>query len=76
MPGITGLAQMFQKVAGTVLEHLERYRNQVDRTFTAAMFGKEASAALELDGELADKDLTILLKYLARDKQALVTDGR
>ncbi|KAL8656947.1 MAG: hypothetical protein Q9226_002418 [Calogaya cf. arnoldii] len=40
------------------------------------MFSREAAAALNIDGDLADKDLTILLKYLARDKQVLVTDGK
>ncbi|KAL8673896.1 MAG: hypothetical protein Q9168_001716 [Polycauliona sp. 1 TL-2023] len=61
-----------EKVAGTVLEHFERYSNQVDRIFTTAMFGREAATALKIDGELADKDLTVLLKYLARDRPALV----
>lgn len=40
------------------------------------MFGREAAAALRIDGDLADKDLTVLLKYLARDRQVLVTDGK
>lgn len=40
------------------------------------MFSREAAAALEIDGDLADKDLTVLLKYLSRDRQVLVTDGK
>ncbi|KAL8750120.1 MAG: hypothetical protein Q9199_007273 [Rusavskia elegans] len=65
-----------EKVAGRILTHLEKYSSQVDRTFTTAMFSREAAAALEIDGDLADKDLTVLLKYLARDRQVLVTDGK
>lgn len=40
------------------------------------MFGKEAAATLGIDGDLGDKDLTILLKYLARDRKAIATDGK
>ncbi|KAI4227513.1 MAG: hypothetical protein L6R36_002353 [Xanthoria steineri] len=65
-----------EKVAGRILTHLEKYNSQVDRTFTTAMFSREAAAALEIDGDLADKDLTVLLKYLSRDRQVLVTDGK
>ncbi|KAL9637632.1 MAG: hypothetical protein Q9204_001795 [Flavoplaca sp. TL-2023a] len=39
------------------------------------MFGREAAATLGIDGDLGDKDLTILLKYLARDRKAIATDG-
>ncbi|KAL8897543.1 MAG: hypothetical protein Q9192_002516 [Flavoplaca navasiana] len=40
------------------------------------MFGREAAATLGIDGDLGDKDLTILLKYLARDRKAIATDGK
>lgn len=76
MPQVFAVTQTFQKVAGRILTHLEKYSSQVDRTFTTAMFGREAAAALRIDGDLADKDLTVLLKYLARDRQVLVTDGK
>lgn len=76
MPQVCAVAQTFQKVAGRILTHLEKYNSQVDRTFTTAMFSREAAAALEIDGDLADKDLTVLLKYLSRDRQVLVTDGK
>ncbi|KAL8769984.1 MAG: hypothetical protein Q9209_004231 [Squamulea sp. 1 TL-2023] len=63
------------EVAGKVLTHLGKYSSQVDRTFTTTMFSREAAAALNVERELADKDLVILLKYLTRDKQVLATDG-
>ncbi|KAL8874876.1 MAG: hypothetical protein Q9198_006692 [Flavoplaca austrocitrina] len=65
-----------QKVAGRVLTALEKYSSQVDRTLTTAMFGREAAATLGIDGDLGDKDLTILLKYLARDRKTIATDGK
>ncbi|KAL8782512.1 MAG: hypothetical protein Q9213_005315 [Squamulea squamosa] len=64
-----------EEEAGKVLTHLSKYSSQVDRTFTVPMFSREAAAALNCEHELADKDLAILLKYLARDKQVLATDG-
>lgn len=76
MPQVFAVTKTFQKAAGRILTHLEKYSSQVDRTFTTAMFSREAAAALGIDGDLADKDLTVLLKYLARDRQVLATDGK
>ncbi|KAL8972598.1 MAG: hypothetical protein Q9183_000456 [Haloplaca sp. 2 TL-2023] len=40
------------------------------------MFNRQAAAALRLESELGDKDVQVLLKYLARDRQVLVYDDR
>jgi hypothetical protein len=50
--------------------------NLVDRIYPRQMFVKEASRALELRGDLTDCDLSILLKFLARDKGLLVYDDQ
>ncbi|KAI4154035.1 MAG: hypothetical protein L6R39_001446 [Caloplaca ligustica] len=39
-----------------------------------AVFGREVAAVLGLTNELSNSDVTILLKYLARDKQVLAYD--
>ena len=45
--------------------------NQVDRIFSRQAFSREAARSLELRGELTESDLEVLLKHLARDKQAV-----
>lgn len=49
--------------------------NLVDCTYTKQMFSREASKALELQGELTASDLDVLLKHLARDKGAVIYDN-
>ncbi|KAL8705162.1 MAG: hypothetical protein Q9201_001699 [Fulgogasparrea decipioides] len=60
--------------AGKVLAHLQRRNSQLDRLLPMTMFNKDAAIALGFANELDDQDLEILLKYLARDRQALVYD--
>ncbi|KAL8913798.1 MAG: hypothetical protein Q9171_001401 [Xanthocarpia ochracea] len=64
-----------EEAAGRVVTYLERYSSHVDRVFTKPMFNSETAAALGIKNGLADKDLTILLKYLERDRQVLASDG-
>ncbi|KAL8812422.1 MAG: hypothetical protein Q9200_001029 [Gallowayella weberi] len=59
-----GITKELQEVAGKVLNHLERFSGQVDRTFTTAMFNREVASALGIGTELADKDLRILIQFL------------
>ena len=48
--------------------------NLVDRIYSKQMFSKEASKAVGLQSDLTDSDLSVLLKFLARDKGVLVYD--
>lgn len=48
--------------------------NLVDRVYPKQVFTKEASKAMGLHNDLTECDLKVLLKFLARDKGALVYD--
>ncbi|KAL8709944.1 MAG: hypothetical protein Q9220_005394 [cf. Caloplaca sp. 1 TL-2023] len=64
-----------EKLAETVVEHIEKLRTRVDRTLTKSMFQREVGAALGIDEKVADSDLLIILRYLARDRQVLTYDS-
>ena len=64
-----------QEASGKVLSQIAHRTNLVDRVYSRQMFCREASKALELQGELTENDLEALLKHLARDKQAVVYDN-
>ncbi|KAI4205435.1 MAG: hypothetical protein LQ350_000478 [Teloschistes chrysophthalmus] len=61
-----------EQAANKIVDRLQGRSSYVDRMFSTTMFKKEAAAALSLPGDLGDKDLKILLKYLARDRRFLV----
>lgn len=65
-------ADASQQAANKIVDRLQGRSSYVDRMFSTTMFKKEAAAALSLPGDLGDKDLKILLKYLARDRRFLV----
>ncbi|KAL9581485.1 MAG: hypothetical protein Q9212_003869 [Teloschistes hypoglaucus] len=63
-----------EQAANKIVDRLQGRSSYVDRIFSAKRFKKEAAAALSLPGDLEDKDLKILLKYLARDRRFLLCD--
>ncbi|KAL8723525.1 MAG: hypothetical protein Q9225_000160 [Loekoesia sp. 1 TL-2023] len=62
------------EAAGKAIKNLQGRSSQVDRILTKPMFGRDITVALGITGELSDSDLTILLKYLARDRRILEYD--
>ena len=64
-----------QEAAGKVLSQMSNRTNLVDRIYPRQVFAKEDSRALELQGDLTESDLQVLLKFLARDKGAIVYDN-
>ncbi|KAL8953379.1 MAG: hypothetical protein Q9222_000756 [Ikaeria aurantiellina] len=77
VPGEVVFISNVEVLARRVAEHIQRLRTQVDRTLSKPMFQREVAAALDIDKDkdLADSDLLILLKYLARDRQVLAYDS-
>lgn len=63
-----------QEVADSMITYFQKRSSQVDRILSRAVFGREVAAVLGLTNELSNSDVTILLKYLARDKQVLAYD--
>lgn len=48
---------------------------RAEKIFSRAAFREEFGDVLQAEKKLSDEDLGLLLKYLSRDKQVLVTDG-
>lgn len=63
-----------KKAASQILSHLNQGKPQVDRVYTMSMFRKNVTTTLSLKNEVTDTDLNIILKFLARDKRAIVYD--
>ena len=49
--------------------------NQINSIYPMLLFRVEAGKILKLHDELSDGDLRLILKYLARDKSAIVYDA-
>ncbi|KAL8873887.1 MAG: hypothetical protein Q9174_000716 [Haloplaca sp. 1 TL-2023] len=64
------------EAASKLLPHVQNASSPTDRIFSTHMFNRQATAALHLESELSGKDLNVLLKYLARDRQVLAYDDQ
>ncbi|MCJ1423124.1 hypothetical protein MMC29_001005 [Sticta canariensis] len=68
------IVEIMEKVANQMLSELTEGKAQVDRVYTMSMFRKEVTRILNLKAEVTDTDLSIILKFLARDKGAIFYD--
>lgn len=57
-----------------MMSELIEGKAKVDRVYTMSMFKKEVTRTLKLKTEVTETDLSIILKFLARDKRAIVYD--
>ena len=69
-------SQEDQEAANKVIERLCNVGNQVDRIYSMSLFKEEVTQAIDLREGLTDDDLTILLRYLDRDKSAVIYDEK
>ena len=65
---------MGQEAAGQIMSRIADRTNLVDRIYSRQMFAKEASKAVGMQSDLTDSDLSVMLRFLARDKGLLVYD--
>ena len=56
------------------MKHMTGQSNQVDRVYPIQMFGAEAAKLMNIHEQLTESDLQIILRYLARDKSAIIYD--
>lgn len=54
--------------------HVSRQTSQAERTYSIERFREVATKALELSSTMTEHDLSVLLVYLAREKEAICYD--
>ena len=59
-----------------IVARMGRKPNRMDRTYPMSLFKREAAKALDVEGDLTDTDLSVVLKYLARDKGLVAYDSQ
>lgn len=50
--------------------------NQIDQIYPISMFSAEAAKIMNTHEQLTESDLQIVLRYLARDKSAIIYDSQ
>lgn len=63
-----------KEAARKVIAKMSYKGNQVDRIHSLDSFRKEVAQAINNKDGLTDDDLNVLLRYLARDRRAIVYD--
>lgn len=63
-----------EDAASKILKDMANRGSRGDQIFPMTLFAKEATKAIGLKDEMTESDLSIVLKHLARDKDAIVYD--
>ena len=73
---VLNLCLLDQNAAKKIMAFMGKKSGRMDRVYPLILFKKDAAKVLGIKGDLTEADLTVVLKYLAREKGLIAYDSQ